>query len=112
MSRINIANLKSGMVLTSPVMTPSGNILLKEGVLITDKHIGIFKKWGVWEVEIQGNETNDGADTNSGPIAGEMLQEIDGRLKERFPFAGENPVMMEIMRIVRKIEISKRSKKT
>ena len=110
MSRINVSNLKSGMVLTAPVITSSGNILLKEGVEITEKHIGIFKKWGIWEVNIQGNDSLEANAESLKNFSEQELSDLDNKIRERFPFSEENPVMHEIMRITKQILLANRSK--
>lgn len=107
MAKISVGDLKAGMVLNSPVFTISGNILLKEGVEITEKHINIFKKWGIWEVDIQGISDED-ADRETQKIFTEQeLAVIEKKINERFNNINNNPVALEIIRITKKIMLQK-----
>jgi hypothetical protein len=51
---IPVRQLKPGMTLESPVTNFLGNVLLKSGVSISQKHIATFMSWGVKNVTVQG----------------------------------------------------------
>lgn len=57
MSKLAISDIEAGMVLASDVKDRNGRILLKAGVALTDKHLKVFKTWGVIQVEIEGEES-------------------------------------------------------
>ena len=56
MGKISVNNLKPGMTLSSDVLDITGRLLLGNGTEIDEKHINIFKIWGIVEVDIEGSE--------------------------------------------------------
>ena len=58
MARIDLYSLKTGMTLKADVRDITGRLLLKAGEVITDRHLSIFKAWGVTEAEV---DTPEGA---------------------------------------------------
>jgi hypothetical protein len=52
--KIAIENIETGMVLASDVRDRSGRMLLGSGTELTQKHLIIFRTWGVLEVDIAG----------------------------------------------------------
>ena len=54
MTKILFDAIEAGMELNSDVVDRQGRILLKSGVILTDKHLRIFHTWGVLEVDIKG----------------------------------------------------------
>lgn len=55
MALVHIDNLTPGMVLNKDVTDRSGRMLLPEGSLLVEKHVVIFRMWGVLEVDITGD---------------------------------------------------------
>jgi hypothetical protein len=49
---VQIDNLVPGMILKRNVTDRSGRMLLPEGATLEAKHFGIFRMWGVLEVEV------------------------------------------------------------
>ena len=58
MPRISLKEIEKGMVLSGDVTSNNGNVLLKAGVELTDKHIKILKTWGVTHIEIEGEDSS------------------------------------------------------
>jgi hypothetical protein len=56
MGKISVNNLKPGMKLDGDVLDITGRLLLGSGTEIDEKHIRIFKTWGIVEVDIRGAE--------------------------------------------------------
>lgn len=52
MAVLPLTQLAPGMVLAKDVLDMSGRLLLGRAVSITDKHLKIFKTWGVTEVAV------------------------------------------------------------
>lgn len=69
MGNINLEDLKSGMTLASEVRARNGRLLVPAGKEITEKHLEIFKAWGVTEANIEGVEKKD--------VMEAAVQEID-----------------------------------
>ena len=94
MIRLNIVDLKPGMVLAQSVRNHQGVLLLDAGTKITKKHIRIFKSWGVIEVTVEGklNELNTAGET---PVSG-LKDTVEMELKAKFSDVMDDPVMVEI----------------
>ena len=103
MIRVNIADLKPGMVLAHSVRNHQGVMLLGAGVKITKKNIRIFKSWGVIDVFVAGQLDELGAaDEMPGTEANEAFKM---ELKEKFSDVMDNSVMVEIFNVASKLLI-------
>src|SRR5690606_9676364 len=54
MSTLAVEFLEPGMVLARDVRGSNGMVLLGAGAELNERHIGIFRSWGIAEVEIKG----------------------------------------------------------
>ena len=52
MPTVRIGSITEGLVLSCDVKDLNGRLLLRQGVVISDRHIKLFKSWGVTEVEV------------------------------------------------------------
>lgn len=52
MATARINSLKEGMTLAQDVKDMNGRLLLRSGVVLLDRHITLFKSWGITEVEL------------------------------------------------------------
>ena len=102
MGTINVSELQPGMRLEEPVCTPDGRMLLKEGVQVTEKHISIFKSWGVTEATVEGVEAQGIVDFESIDAKSPEAIALDKELKDKFSHVLEDEVMVEIMRVAQK----------
>ena len=100
MIRVNIVDLKPGMVLAESVRNHQDVLLLDAGTKITPKDIRIFKSWGVNEFSVKGdlNESK----TAAGPPAAGVEDTVEMELKEKFSDVLDDPVMVEIFEAARK----------
>ena len=101
MIRVNIADLKPGMVLAQSVQNHQGVLLLDAGTKITKKNIRIFKSWGVTDVFVAGQLDEPG-------VAGEMTgtaanEAVKMELKEKFLDVMDDSVMVEIFNAASKL---------
>ncbi len=53
MISLNIEDIEPGMILGAEVKDRTGRVLLSKGTTITEKHISIFKMWGVIDAMIE-----------------------------------------------------------
>ena len=102
MGLINIATVQPGMTLASPVFSPQGVMLLREGTNITVRHIFLFKTWGVLEADIEGIEARDTMDIDITGFNNEELISRQQALEHRFSAVLDNEIMAEIFRIAKK----------
>ncbi|EKD26984.1 MAG: hypothetical protein ACD_79C00945G0005 [uncultured bacterium] len=103
MKTIKIKQATPGMITSKPVITKSGMVLLSEGNTITEKHIDIFKKWGIQEITVDAPENTAFNDSESRKINAKQLKDIESKLASRFIFDEDNSVIKEIKRVVIKI---------
>jgi poly-beta-hydroxyalkanoate depolymerase len=94
MIRVNIVDLKPGMVLAQSVQNHQGVLLLDAGTKITKKNIRIFKSWGVNEFTVEGelNKLKAAGETQ----AAEIRAAVKMALKAKFSDVMDDPVMVEI----------------
>ncbi len=90
--KIPISELKEGTILSQEVTGPNGQLLLKKGMPLTDKHIKAFKMWGITEFETE--EESDAPLLNFEP---RILAEADTTLQKHFYGSDlSNPVLSKI----------------
>jgi len=100
MIRVNIVDLKPGMVLARAVQNQQDVLLLDAGTKITKKNIRIFKSWGVNEFSVKGelNSLKTGGETPEP----EMRDAVEMELKAKFSDVMNDPVMVEIFKAASK----------
>lgn len=92
--KISIQELKEGAILAADVMSANGQLLLKSGNPVTEKHIRAFKTWGVKEVELPGEDKPEES------FSPEILSQADQHLQNRFYGADlSNPILNRIYAI-------------
>lgn len=101
MAIIPIDNLAAGMVLKSNVCDRSGRMLLPSGGELTERHLKIFRTWGVLEADI---EDADGVETSQDFINEDVdpvrLAEVEGHVRRIFRRNDlEHPAIKELMRL-------------
>lgn len=101
MALVHIDNLAPGMVLKQNVCDRSGRLLLPEGSELTEKHLTIFRTWGVLEVDITADSDVDGG---AAPLREEMdpdrLAAAEAAVKPLFVHNDlDHPAIKELLRI-------------
>jgi len=101
MIRVNIVDLKPGMVLARAVQNQQDVLLLDAGTKITKKNIRIFKSWGVNEFSVKGelNSLKTGGETPEP----EMRDAVEMELKAKFSDVMNDPVMVQIFNAASKL---------
>ena len=69
MGKVNLENLKPGMILAAKVTERGGRVLLGAGMELTEKHISIFRKWGITEADVQNISQEEAAATVTAQLA-------------------------------------------
>lgn len=59
MGKIPIDKLASGMILAADVRDRSGRLLLGSGETLNDKHLRMFRGWGILEADIASHEARE-----------------------------------------------------
>lgn len=83
MGRLSVDNLEEGMVLGDDVKSGS-QILLAKGVKLTNKHINIFKSWGISLVDIDGACEEKLTNIKLSQLSPEDRENFEKKLKEKF----------------------------
>ncbi|HEX9078810.1 MAG TPA: hypothetical protein VF795_04410 [Desulfuromonadaceae bacterium] len=101
MAIIPIDSLSAGMLLKSDVCDRSGRLLLPAGGELTDRHLKIFRTWGVLEADIEDGDALEapqelaGADVDPVRLAA-AEEEVRRRFRLNDP---EHPAIRELMRL-------------
>ena len=100
MGKINIGDVRPGMILAADVQDRNGRTLLAKGVEISEKHIRIFKMWGISEADIQGVAHEDVEAQETAALDPEILRKADLETQELFTHAGsQHPGVKELVRL-------------
>jgi hypothetical protein len=101
MGAINLENIKPGMVLASDAKDLNGRVLLKAGTELTEKHLRVFKIWGVSEAEIVGVDAVDVVAEAAAQIDPARMKDAEGRLQQLFALTDKkHPAIAELMRLI------------
>lgn len=101
MAIIIIDNLAPGMTLRSNVCDRSGRLLLPAGNVLTEKHLKIFRTWGISEVDIVGDDQGETVQVPSGDdIDPERLAEAETAIEQLFAHnRPDHPAIRELKRL-------------
>ncbi len=100
MGMIFIDDLATGMVLAEDLHGPNGRLLLPKNTILEDKHLRIFKIWGVSQANIQGLEQDSCASTSLEALDPEILEKSDRYAQRLFRFCDrDDPVISELCRL-------------
>jgi hypothetical protein len=101
MAIVPIDNLAAGMVLKSNVCDRSGRLLLPSGGELTERHLKIFRTWGVLEADIEGDNCMEAVqDLINEDIDPARLAVAEESVRRIFRFNElEHPAIKELMRL-------------
>jgi len=105
MGILNINDLKEGMTLAADVKNKHGNIMIKQGMTLTEKHIMLLKAWGIPDADVEGADREQLHQEEMKTVAPEVIEAIETELNEIFPPIEGNELMSEIYRIAKKMKI-------
>ncbi len=112
MGRLNISDLKAGMVLAQAAKNKNGTVILAEGGKLTERHINAFRAWGVTEVDIKGIDSDQVVKEAMDALSNDVVESIERELDALFPPFEDNPVMEEIYKIVKKMQLKQAANQT
>ena len=104
---VAVENIETGMVLASDVHDRSGRMLLGAGAELTQKHLVIFRTWGVLEADIVGHGSAEGADQIPADVDPLELVAAEQALSPLFRHANmAHPAIIELLRLaaLRKVQ--------
>ncbi len=83
MGLVYLENIKPDMILASDILDHNGRFLLGKGLAIQERHLRIFKIWGISQADIQGVDDREGqAFSTRNPMAMEQARKV---VLSRFP---------------------------
>ena len=100
MGLINIADVRPEMVLAADVKDRHGHVLLREGEVIAEKHVKIFKMWGITDLDITGVDQEAIGARDAEEFDPALLEAAERVAGDRFRHAdGNDPVVRELIRL-------------
>ncbi len=105
MGILNINDLKEGMVLAGDVKNKHGNIMIKKGMTLSERHIMLLKAWGIPDANVEGLEREQLHEEEMKTVSPEVIEAIEQQLRDLFPPLEGNEVMAEVYRIAMKLKI-------
>jgi len=84
MACIPVNEIKVGMVLTKDACDRNKRVLLGAGGIISEKHLKIFRMWGVLEVEIEGDSPANNDDNPIKQLSSTQAEEVKIRARRLF----------------------------
>jgi len=98
--RVNLEELVPGMVLAEDAVHMNGRILLNAGSCLTDRHIKIFKTWGLTEAHIRGSGDNPPGNKALVNIDSEIVQHATTAVKPYFEHMDrDSEIIAELFKI-------------
>jgi len=105
--KVAVENIETGMVLAGDVYDRSGRMLLGAGAELTQKHLVIFRTWGVLEADIVGQGNDETADQIPADVDPLDLAAAEGALAPLFRHTNQShPAIVELKRFaaLRKVQ--------
>jgi hypothetical protein len=100
MGLISLSDIRPGMILAGEVKDRNGRVLLAAGQEITEKHLKIFKTWGVTDANIQGASQEDMVAQDLAEVDPEIHRQAEETTLARFKHAGiAHPGLKELARL-------------
>ena len=94
MTDLCLDDLEPGLVLVHPVVDSRGNVLLAEGVRLTERHLALLRAHGVTHVHAAPSGTESTA--TAVPSAQEASMQIEAQFHNTDP---DHPLISELKRI-------------
>lgn len=96
MPRILLKEAQAGMSLAADALNAQQMLLLKKGVLLTEKNLRILKSWGVETLAVEQSNSEETevtcpSDNNSDNVEQTILAQFSATI--------DNPIMAEICRV-------------
>ena len=100
MALLDIDSLTPGMKIGKDVIETSGQVLLRIGTEITEKHLRVLRSWGVQQVEIEGPKPPDAEANLLSRATPAMLAEAQTLVDEHFLHTdAAHPAIAELRRL-------------
>ncbi|MDH3327068.1 MAG: hypothetical protein OEM38_10170 [Gammaproteobacteria bacterium] len=105
MARLMIDDVTPGMILSESVKDSNGQLLLAEDITLTEKHIKEIRMWGIMDIGVQGDSTENEAENIA--ISPEMIDKAKHLLMPKFSQVNMKSKVMELIFNRAVIELAK-----
>lgn len=100
MALLGIDSLTPGMKVAKDVVEASGQVLLRAGTEVAEKHLRVLRSWGIQQVEIEGPKPPDNEDLLLARATPAMVDRAQAFVADRFRHADPtHPAIAELMRL-------------
>ncbi len=101
MGILSLDTIRPGMVLANDVKDRNGRILLASGSEITEKHLRIFKMWGILAVPVLGEEREEPPCHAPSEVDPDRLRKAESTVAQLFSLNDlDHPFIKELFRLV------------
>lgn len=108
MGIVQVDDVEEGMTLAADVCTFNGSVMMKAGLVLTEKHIQGLRMWGIQSVNVEGVQQADIDAASIGEVDPNIDMAVRKELDKLFQKTDmSNPVIQEIYRLVKNERISK-----
>lgn len=108
MGIVQVDDVEEGMTLAADVCTFNGSVMMKAGLILTEKHIQGLRMWGIQSVNVEGVQQADIDAASLGNVDPDLDAAVSRELDMLFQKTDmSNPVILEIYRLVKMERISK-----
>jgi hypothetical protein len=90
------------MVVTEPVLNRDRQVLIPAGQSLTERHLRLFKIWGIADVEVVGGPKRETGDVDTAVRLDPGLRDLGDYIDELFRYVQDDELMMELKREVKK----------
>jgi hypothetical protein len=87
------------------VKNKHGNIMIRQGMTLSEKHIMLLKAWGISDADVDGFDRDQINEEEMKTVSPEVIEVIEKDLRAFFPSLEGNEIMSEIYRITKKLKI-------
>ena len=112
MGVLSVNDLRYSMVLANEVKNKHGNVLMKKGDVLKEKHITLLKSWGITEADIEGVDRDQLEKREMEALSLALIASVEGELKDLFSEFGDNSLMEELYRVTKKFKLKKAVEET
>ena len=110
MPTITVNDLRPGMVLESDAVHNSGRVLLRGGSILEDKHIKLFKMWGLISAEIEDLTQEQVESEALNDLNPSILEAVQDELSSQFRHTDlSHPMIAELHRLLVQLRVRQKT---
>lgn len=108
MPSIDVDSLQDGMKIAADVVNLHGQLILKKGVSIEEKHMRILKAWGVQTVEVESAGGTHAQAESANSLSEEQMGLIEEALTDVF---GKENLQQPLMKQLYQVCLARKAKR-